>query len=306
MRPEAQTRLAGYAIWLIPLLWSVNYYVARKAPGVIEPYTLAFMRWGIAGLLLGVHARAELAREWRNIAAVWYQYAALGFCGMVVCGAWVYLGAQSTGALNISLIYSASPVLIAIGSVLWLREPMRWQQVLGVLLALTGVLHVIVKGEWAALGQVRFVVGDAWIVAAMVSWAMYALLQKLWPSSMGSTARLAATCWGAMPVLLLGTVWEMAQPTTPALTLQAWVLGLSVALLPGLGAYWIYGWAQKMLGASKVAVTLYLGPLYGALLAWLVLGESLGWHHLLAAALILPGVFLVSSTGGGRSAKAPA
>jgi drug/metabolite transporter (DMT)-like permease len=88
----------------------------------------------------------------------------------------------------------------------------------------------------------------------------------------------------------------MMQPATPALTLHAWVLGVSVALFPGVGAYWIYGWAQKMLGASKVAVTLYLGPLYGALLAWLVLGEQLGWHHLLAAALILPGVYLVSRT----------
>ncbi|RFO97173.1 EamA/RhaT family transporter [Rhodoferax lacus] len=302
MRPESQLRLARWAIWLIPLLWAVNYFVARKAPGVIEPYTLAFMRWGIAGLLLSIHARAELRREWRNIAAVWYQYVALGFCGMVVCGAWVYLGAQSTGAVNISLIYSASPVLIAVGSVLWLQERMRGPQVLGVVLALTGVLHVIVKGEWAALGQVRFVVGDAWIVAAMVSWAMYAMLQKLWPSTLGSTARLAATCWGAMPVLLAGTVWEMAQPGTPALTLHAWVLGLSVALLPGVGAYWIYGWAQKILGASKVAVTLYLGPLYGALLAWLVLGERLGWHHLVAAALILPGVFLVSSAGAAKRA----
>jgi drug/metabolite transporter (DMT)-like permease len=299
---DASNRLAGYAIWLIPLLWAVNYFVARKAPGVIEPYTLASIRWGLAGLLLSLHARAELRREWRAIAAVWYQYLALGFCGMVVCGAWVYLGAQSTTAVNISLIYSASPVLIAVASVFWLHERMRPAQVLGVVLALAGVLHVIVKGEWGALGQVRFVAGDAWILAAMVSWALYALLQKVWPSSISSTARLAATCWGAMPVLLAGTAWEMAQPGTPPLTPYAWGLGVAVALLPGVGAYWIYGWAQRILGASRVAVTLYLGPLYGALLAWLVLGERLGWHHLVAAALILPGVFLVSRAGGaGRS-----
>jgi drug/metabolite transporter (DMT)-like permease len=297
LRLDTQIRLAKFAIWLIPLLWTVNYFIARRAPGVIEPYTLACIRWGLAGLLLSIYARSELMREWRQIASVWYQYVALGLCGMVVCGAWVYIGAKSTGAVNIALIYSASPVLIAIGSVLWLHERMRWSQVLGVVLALFGVLHVIVKGQWSALSQVRFVVGDLWILAAMVAWAMYALLQKMWPSSMGSTARLAAICLGAMPVLLAGTAWEMAQPETPALTSSAWVLGVSAALVPGLMAYWIYGWAQKILGASQVAVTLYLGPLYGALLAWMVLDESLGWHHLLAAALILPGVYLVSSTG---------
>jgi len=65
------------------------------------------------------------------------------------------------------------------------------------------------------------------------------------------------------------------------------------ALIPGVGAYWIYGWAQKILGASRVAVALYLGPLYAAAAAWL-LGEPPGWHHAVGALLILPGVFLVT------------
>nr|WP_315227428.1 hypothetical protein [uncultured Albidiferax sp.] len=135
--------------------------------------------------------------------------------------------------MNIALTYSASPVLIALGSVLWLHERMRWSQALGVAIALTGVLHGIMKGEWAALGQVQFVVGDAWIVAAMVSWALYALLQKIWPSTLGSTARLAAICWGAMPVLLVGTAWEMAQPGSPRLGTAALVLGAAL-ILPGV------------------------------------------------------------------------
>jgi drug/metabolite transporter (DMT)-like permease len=69
---------------------------------------------------------------------------------------------------------------------------------------------------------------------------------------------------------------------------------VAAALLPGLCAYWMYGWAQKVLGASRVAVSLYLGPLYAALAAWGVLGEPLGLHHLAGAALILPGVYWVS------------
>ena len=64
--------------------------------------------------------------------------------------------------------------------------------------------------------------------------------------------------------------------------------------MPGLGAYWMYGWSQKVLGASRVAVALYLVPLYAGLAAWVVLGEPLGWHHLGGAALILPGVLLVT------------
>lgn len=304
MQAETRQRLAGSAIWLLPLVWSVNYIVARRAPGVIEPYTLACIRWGLAGLVLTLVARAELRQQWRHIAAAWHQYVVLGLCGMVICGAWVYEGAQSTTAVNIALIYSAAPVLIGLGSVLWLHERMSWRQVVGVVVALLGVLHVIVQGRWTALGQVRLVAGDAWIVAAMAAWALYALLQKRWPSPLGSTARLAAICWGSMPVLLAGAAWELAQPGTPPLTPMAWWLGLAAAVFPGVMAYWLYGWAQKILGASKVAVTLYLGPLYGALTAWLVLEEGLGWFHLQAAALILPGVYLVSNSAKGPEGSA--
>ncbi len=293
-QPDARERLALALIWLTPVLWSVNYVLARKAPGVIEPYTLALGRWGIAGVLLTLMSRAELWQQRRAIAAVWHQYVVLGFLGMLVCGAWVYIGARTTGAMNIALIYAASPVLIALGAVLWLGERFRPVQVGGVALALAGVLHVVLKGQWGTLAQVQWVAGDGWILVATISWALYALLQKMWPSALSATARLAATCMGAVVLLLPCAVWELAQASTPAWSWQATGFIASAALLPGLCAYWMYSWAQKVLGASRVAVTLYLGPLYGALVAWGVLNEPLGWHHLAGAALILPGVFMVT------------
>ena len=62
-------------------------------------------------------------------------------------------------------------VLIALGAVAFLGERFRWLHVLGVVVALSGVVHVIVKGQWMALGSVQWAAGDAWIVAAMVAWA---------------------------------------------------------------------------------------------------------------------------------------
>lgn len=95
-------------------------------------------------------------------------------------------------------------------------------------------------------------------------------------------------------MLLPCAVWEVLQPGIQPWSWNATALVVTAALAPGLAAYWIYGWAQKILGASRVAVALYLGPLYAAVAAWGVLGEPLGWHHVTGAALILPGVYLVS------------
>jgi drug/metabolite transporter (DMT)-like permease len=287
-------RLASWLIWFVPLLWTVNMVAARIAPGLISPHVLALGRWSLAGLIVGLLSRREL---WAQRGYIWQhrgRYIVLGACGMWVCGAWVYLAGQTTLGMNISLIYASSPVLIALGAALWLREPFSKRQALGVAIALTGVVHVVVKGEWSQLSQVQWVAGDLWIVAASMAWAAYALLQKRWATVLSSTAQLAAICLGGVLVLLPFSIWELCQPETPALGAAAWGLIALVALFPGVGAYWIYGWTQRMLGPGRVAMTLYLGPLYSALVAWLLLGESLGWHHVAGGALILSGVAMVA------------
>ncbi len=281
-------------LWLAPAMWTVNYLVARTAPGVVQPHVLALARWVLAGTILAAIARHELTRHWRHILGVGWQYLILGSLGMLICGAWVYIGARTTSAMNIALIYAASPVLIALGAVVWLGERFSWKQAAGVAMAMAGVFHVVVKGQWLRLGQVQWVPGDGWIVAAMVAWAGYALLQKKWSSPLGATARLAAICTGGVIVLIPFALWEWVQPDHPEWGWAATGLAIAAGLIPGVGAYWAYGFAQKVLGASRVAASLYLGPLYGGFTAWAVLGEPMGWHHLGGACLILPGLWLAS------------
>jgi drug/metabolite transporter (DMT)-like permease len=293
MRPEQRLLWAQVLVWFIPALWAVNYFCARLAPGVVDPHILALGRWAIAGLILGGLARHEIWQARHQIWSDRWQYLALGTLGMLICGAWVYWGAQTTSAMNIALIYAAAPVLIAWGSAIWLDERMRPRQMFGVALALAGVVHVVVKGNWVALTQMQWSMGDVLIMAATLSWAAYALLQKKWVCTLSSTARLACICAGGVITLLPFALWESLQPQAPQWTWYATALLLAVALVPGIGAYWIYAWAQKTLGASRTSMTLYLGPLWGALVSWGLLGESLGWHHAVGSLLILPGVALV-------------
>lgn len=304
MRSQTNIRLALWSIWVIPLLWTVNSLLARMAPGVVGPYTLGLLRWGIAGLALTALVFPELRCHRRHILQRWRQYGVLGFLGMVVCGAWVYIGGETTSATNIGLIYAASPALICLGSSLWLHERLGRLQWLGLALALAGVVHVVVQGHWLSLADFEFVVGDLWILGGVVGWALYALLQEAWPSPLGAAARLAVSALASVPMLAAGAAWELTRPAAPALGGQALAMGLTAALVPGLMAFALYGWSQRVLGPSKVAAALYLGPLYGAVAAWWLLDESLGWYHLWGCALLLPGVYLASRPSRGSCAPA--
>ncbi|MBL8287965.1 MAG: DMT family transporter [Rubrivivax sp.] len=281
-------------LFAVPALWSSNYLIARLASGVVHPHALAFGRWAVALVLLLPFVGRGLLERRQAVRREWQHLLVLGSLGMWICGAWVYLGGQSTSAANIALIYAAAPVAIAIIGVKLLHERMSSLQWAAVAAALAGVLFVIARGELATLLALQLAPGDAWIVAAVVAWTAYSLLLKHWPSALGPGERLAAIIAGGLLALLPATVWEaMTAPPLPFTARAAWLVALA-AVLPGVLSYGAYSLLQRELGAARTALMQYLAPVYGALGAWWVLGEVPRWYHGVGAALILPGIWLAT------------
>ena len=163
-----------------------------------------------------------------------------------------------------------------------------------VALALAGVLHVVLKGEWTTLGSVTLVPGDGWIVGATIAWASYLLLLRRWPSKLSASARLSVIAMAGVLVMLPFAIVEALNNPLPVLTLKGFGLVLAVAVFPGYGAYLAYSVMQRELGVARVGVVLYLGPIDAAVIACLVLGEALHAYHAWAMAMVLPGIYLVN------------
>ncbi len=294
---QAQVPASGTArllLWLVPLLWSSNYIIARLGDGLIAPHALALGRWAVAAAILLPWMGRGLLRQRDVLRREWPHLLVLGFLGMYICGAWVYVAGRTTSSTNIALIYAATPMSIAAASSLLLHEKLSRAQWAGVVLALLGLLFVIAKGDPARLLAVQFVAGDAWIVAAAASWTAYSVLLKRWPSALGPGERLVAIIAGGLLVLVPTTVAEALLTTVPPFGWGAAGLVLLAAVVPGVLSYGAYSYLQRELGASRTAMMLYLAPVYGALLAWLLLGEVPGWYHLVGAAMILPSIWLAS------------
>ncbi len=289
-----RARGAQWLLFIVPALWSANYLVARLARGVVHPHALAFGRWGLALLLMLPFVAAALWLHRRALRQEVWHCIVLGGLGMWICGAWVYLGAQSTSATNIALIYSTTPVAIAVVSVKLLHERMRAAQRVAVLFALAGVLFVVAKGQVTNLLAVQWTPGDGWIAACAISWTAYSVLLKRWPSVLEPLPRLAAITAGGLLVMLPFTLWEWAQQPALPFTSRAALLVAVAAVVPGVLSYAAYSYLQRALGAARTALLLYLAPVYGALGAWLVLGEKPGWYHAVGAALILPSIWLAT------------
>ena len=281
-------------LWVVPLLWSSNYVIARVADGLVAPHALAAGRWLLAGIVLLAFVWRPLREHRAALRREWWHLLALGFLGMYICGAWVYEAGRSTSSANMALIYAVTPMTIAAASAWALGEAISRRQWLGMALALAGLLFIITKGDPARLLAVQFVAGDLWITACAASWTAYSVLLKRWPSALPPLVRLVAVIGGGLVVLLPGALLEALLQPTPPWSWAAAGLVATAALVPGVLSYGAHSLLQRELGASRTAMMLYLAPVYGAGLAWLLLGEAPGWYHAVGAAMILPSIWMAS------------
>lgn len=287
-------RLGRLLLVLTPAFMCSNMLMARASADLFPPVALAFWRWTIAFVILSFvigpklwNARRDILREWRELVI-------LGGLGMGVCGAFVYLGADSTSATNIGLIYSASPLMIILLSRLFYGERLSMRRNAGVFIGLAGVLTIIAKGDLDSLLRLQFTTGDLWIVGATTGWAVYSVLMRHRPSVMDMGTRFGAVILFGIITLAPFMVWEGIAFETPTLTWKSIGVVIFLALVAGLAAYGSYAKLQRLLGASTAGLVMYMVPVYNTALAYLLLGEKLQGYHWVGAALVLPGLWFAT------------
>ncbi|WP_299617276.1 DMT family transporter [Pelagibius sp.] len=290
----SERQLAFVLLFIAPALFASNMLTARATHDLFPPVALAFWRWACTLLLLMPFTAAAL---WQHRAAVrreWRDLLVLGALGMGVCGAFVYIAADTTTATNIGLIYAASPILIVLLARLAYGETLSAHQGVGIALSLVGVITIVCRGDFNQLLGLRFAAGDLWTVGAVCAWAVYAILLQHRPSAMPLMVRFAAIAAGGVLVLLPFTIAEGLSGDLPPLAPSSFITVGFLALVASFGAYQVYALIQRSLGAGPTSLLMYLIPLYNGVLAFLLLGETLEIYHLVGALLVLPGIYLAT------------
>lgn len=294
-----QRQWALVVLLLTPALLCSNMIVARAVADDIPPFTLAFSRWLTAVLVLLPFIGFKLYQVRDVLAKEWRQLLMLGVLGMGICGAFPYIGAHTTTANNIGLIYALSPIFVIIFARILYSVQMTKRQMLGVLSAFFGVIIIVAKGDIAVIQEMRFTTGDIWILAATASWGFYSLWQGHLKSELSLYLRFTAMSIGGVIALAPFTVVEVFQQQQQLSSdgfLEVFAITIAfLAIVSSIIAYGAYAYIIKILGASKASLVMYAIPLYNATMAWAFLNEQLQFFHWLGAAFILPGLFLAVS-----------
>jgi len=271
-----------------------TYLVAKRGLAEVPVQTLVLWRFILSGAvfagLLAVLPGPALPPR-RAVAGVLL----LGLLAGPLNQGLFFAGLQRSTAAHAALLYALTPIGVYLYSVLRGREAPSTRAGLGLLLAFSGALVLLLAHGLRALSGVF--VGDLLILGAVTAWVLYTAEGKAF---IGEHGALRATAWS----MIAGSLWLL--PLAPWALQPELVLGASavlkaaivyLAFLTSVVSYLLWYWALGRTDASKVAVFSNLQPVVTALAAWGVLGEHIGWEVAVGGVMVLAGVRLTSAPG---------
>jgi drug/metabolite transporter (DMT)-like permease len=294
--------MAYILLTMTVLFWSGNFVLGRGVHELIPPLTLAFYRWLGALVILLPFAWPHLVRDRQRIVRHWKLLALLALLSVTNFNTFIYLALNTTTVANTVLINSTMPIFIVVIAWWLLGERVSPRQGVGVALSLAGMLWIITKGSPASLLATRFTPGDLWTLAAALSWAVYTVLLRYRPPALHPMSLLTViVAMGLLPLIPL-YLWDLAAGRTVS---ASWPVAGSiayVALFPSVLAYLFWNRAVGLVGPARAGIFIHLMPVFGIVLAALLLAEMPRGYHLEGVLMIFPGIFLTSYQ---RTAKDP-
>ncbi|HEX7975252.1 MAG TPA: DMT family transporter [Anaerolineales bacterium] len=295
---DRKKAVAFFELTLAVLSWGGSFVATKIALRQVSPVTVIWLRFTMGVVILGLMMFARRQFALPEVKDLGY-FALLGFLG-ITFHQWL----QSTGlitaqATTTAWIVATTPVYMALLGFLVLKEGLRNWQVVGIALAVLGVLLVVTNGSLGSLSAGRFgTPGDFLILISAPNWAVFSILSRRGLRQNPSTRMMfyvMAFGWLFTSILLLvgPGIGEVRR-----LQVDGWLgVGFLGVFCSGLAFIFWYDGLQT-LPAAQVGAFLYIEPFVTVIVAAVVLGEPLLLVSLLGGATILVGVWLVNRPAG--------
>ncbi len=273
---------------LVMLLWSGNSIVARALREDVPPFTLAFLRWAGASLIVLPIAWRSIMADRPAIRQHWGVILLLGMVGVGSFNAFMYSGLQYTTAANSLLVQAAVPALVLLFDRVLFRTRPHLTQIAGCIVAAAGVFVIIFRADLTVIATLSFNRGDALVLCAVILWSLYTVLLRIRPAINGMSFLALTIVIGALAMAPFSIV-EL-QTRSIHFSPGAFAGIAYVTIFPSIIAYFLFNWSVEKIGAGDAGQVINLQPLFGALLAALILGEAVHGYHIGGMALILIGI----------------
>ncbi len=293
MNIKRKTILTIFAFIAIYVIWGSTYLLNKIAVTEIPPLFLSSIRFVIAGILIFIIAKF-LKLPLKLTKKQFLNNTIAGFL-FLVYGNGVFVWALKyvdTGfaALEASLL----PLVVLLLMRILHGKKIKKMSLIGVGFGIAGIYLLVSQQEIVA--NEGNIIGVLMILTCIVSWAfasVFVSTADMNKSYFVNSAyqMLIAGILLAITSLIVGENWSY--PTTWSSNVK-----LSMVLLVVFGsiiAFTAFNFLLKTVSPEKVATSSYVNPVIAVVLGWYVLDEQITSQTIVAAVLLLTGVYFINS-----------
>jgi len=281
-----ENRTKAYLYLLITFFsWGSLYVVSKFVLGKIPIFTISFLRYGIAGIVLFIILKQK---KLKTIEKQDYKYVFLiGFLGYFVAISAQLLGTKLSNASLASLVNAMCPVAIMLFAVFILKEKLTVKKVTCALLAIFGVYVIVggVNGSGQTLGILISIFSV--ILWSLVSVFIRKVTQK-YDSFQITTYGIIIAAICTLPL----AIWELTVTANVQLDGSVVLAMLYIGLVCTALSHVLWNKSLSLIDAGTCSVFYPVQPMVAVFLGWLFLGENISLNFVFGALLIIGGVLL--------------
>jgi drug/metabolite transporter (DMT)-like permease len=272
--------------------WGSAFIAGKFAVQSFEPASVAFLRFfGAAILLFPLMWIMEKNRK-KPTLKDYGLFAVLGLTGIALYNIFFFLATKHAPVIKSSIFIASNPVLIVLLSGLFLKETITKNNIIGMVIALTGVVFIITDGHLLALFQLGFEPIDWVLVGAVISWALYSVVGKVvlkkYSAVESTTYAVAFGTVFLLPFAFVQTTWQDIQVAS----FSTWIAIAHMSIFVTVVSFVMYYYGIKEVGAAKASIFINVMPVSAVLMATFFLGETFTWAHGVGAVFVLSGVYV--------------
>ena len=275
------------------LFWAGNFMVGKLAfLESIPPMTLVFFRWSLVWIILLPFTYKEILKN-KNI--ILNNLPLLFFLALTSVGlfnSFTYLSLVHTQVINASLFNTAIPAIIILLCFIFKIEKTNRFQVIGLILAVFGILSIITKLDLNILLSLNFNKGDLIMIGGVISWGLYSAFLKKKKFTLPLLTLVHVLCTFGLIFIFPQFYYEYSQGQFIKFDINLVYILIFLALFPSIGSYYCWAGAVSIIGANRAGIFLSLIPLFSTIMAITYFKEQFNFFHLIGAILIILGLFL--------------
>jgi drug/metabolite transporter (DMT)-like permease len=286
---------ATLLLTLTTLFWGGNAVAGKFAVGEVSPFILTAARWLLAAIILLVIARNHLRQDWPEIRSRLPYLFVLGACGFALFNIMLYSSLNYTTAINVTIIQSAMPMMVFILNFIVFRTNLHWAQVFGYAVTLAGVLLTAFAGDISQLTGFSLNKGDILMLLATFVYAAYSVALRSRPNIHWLSFITTIVCAASLTSLVAATVEITNGTAIWPTSFTAWAVILYTTIFPSIIGQIFFARGVELFGSNRAGIFINLVPIFGSILAVLLLGEQFHFYHGFALALVIGGITIAQN-----------